>query len=63
MIIGYGFKDAHINKFITDAYELNKFSVHMMHPEGRDYLRKINNLWNTRNHGYLFYETKREMVC
>ena len=46
MIIGYGFKDAHINKFITDAYELNKFSVHMMHPEGRDYLRKINKTAN-----------------
>ena len=46
MVIGYGFKDAHINKFITDAYELNKFSLHMMHPEGREYLKKINKTVN-----------------
>ena len=46
MVIGYGFKDAHINKFITDAYELNKFSLHLMHPEGREYLKKINKTVN-----------------
>jgi hypothetical protein len=44
MVIGYGFRDHHINKIIEDAWEKGgrTLSMFIVHPDGRDILRKVN---------------------
>jgi hypothetical protein len=47
MIIGYGFKDRHINKYIIDAYNFKRdrgedLPIFVIHPDGQGYLKTIN---------------------
>jgi hypothetical protein len=47
MIIGYGFRDKHINNYIIDAYRHKRdqgkdLPIFVIHPDGRDYLKTIN---------------------
>jgi len=42
MIIGYGFRDDHINQFITNAHNIKNFPIFMIHPEGKKHLKNIN---------------------
>ena len=42
MVIGYGFRDEHINELICEAHKKNNFTMCLVHPSGRAHLRKIN---------------------
>ncbi len=41
-VIGYGFRDQHINDMIADAWNKNQFPMMVIGPEGRNILRKTN---------------------
>ncbi len=41
-VIGYGFRDQHVNAMIADAWEKNQFPMMVIGPEGRNILRKTN---------------------
>jgi hypothetical protein len=44
MVIGYGFRDDHINQLIVDAWNNGgqTLSMYIVHPDGRDILKKVN---------------------
>ncbi len=44
MIIGYGFRDDHINRMICEGWQKggNTLSMFIVHPDGREILKKIN---------------------
>lgn len=44
MVIGYGFRDSHINQMIHDAWLKGRktLSMFIVHPDGREILKKIN---------------------
>jgi hypothetical protein len=44
MIIGYGFRDDHINRMICEGWEKggNTLTMFIVHPDGREILKKVN---------------------
>jgi hypothetical protein len=44
MVIGYGFRDNHINRMICEGWEKGgkTLSMFIVHPDGRDILKKVN---------------------
>ena len=43
MIIGYGFRDDHINRMICEVEKGgNTLSMFIVHPDGREILKKVN---------------------
>ena len=44
MIIGYGFRDAHINRMIYEGWQKggNTLSMFIVQPDGREILKKVN---------------------
>jgi hypothetical protein len=44
MIIGYGFRDNHINQLICEAWQKGNqtLSMFIVHPDGREILKKVN---------------------
>jgi hypothetical protein len=44
MVIGYGFRDNHINQLIYEAWQKSNqtLSMFIIHPDGREILKKVN---------------------
>jgi hypothetical protein len=46
MVIGYGFRDEHINSTLVQAWQRSQFEMFIIGPDGRDILRKVNRTHN-----------------
>jgi hypothetical protein len=42
MVIGYGFRDEHINAMLCGAHEFNPYTMYLIHPGGLEYIREQN---------------------
>ena len=45
-VIGYGFRDKHINLMLQQGWERSQFPMMIVGPEGREILRKVNPTYN-----------------
>jgi SIR2-like domain len=46
MVIGYGFRDQHINSMLLQAWQSSHFEMFIIGPDGKDILRKVNPTYN-----------------
>lgn len=46
MVIGYGFRDQHINSILIEAWQRSHFPMFIVDPEGRNILQKVNPTYN-----------------
>ena len=48
MVIGYGFRDLHINQLIVEAWQKGgkTLSMFIVHPDGRDIIKKVNSTYD-----------------
>jgi SIR2-like domain len=54
MVIGYGFRDEHINRVIIDAVDNHGLKLFIVSPDGADHARKINS-----THGAVIFEKSK----